>query len=299
MTSSGENLLNFVNHASSSVKNVLSKPGCFKRNTNHRRFLQKQLKMCVDHKTTDTSVSESKKTFSICKSKRKPTFPSRKIVKQTVKQEVNDVNNRSSPLVLPTINYDIAPCSQQTVSDYYMQALSDNCYDYNNNNNNNNDISNNNNSIATLVPSPFHRESELLDAGDFLSVMCPMDYSEPLSVSSTDSSSHYSSSDDDSQFGFLSGEDLVDSLDISELFVPDKHYVFPTISSIPDTRTILSVPDTPKEILQNLLDVSNDVTYTPSFDFQDECVFPDLCPPSPVSCYGMSSLETVFQRYSL
>ena len=41
---SGEHLVNFINNASTSVKTVLSKPGCFKRNTNHRRFLQKQLR---------------------------------------------------------------------------------------------------------------------------------------------------------------------------------------------------------------------------------------------------------------
>ncbi|XP_047137335.1 uncharacterized protein LOC124813837 [Hydra vulgaris] len=43
METTGINLLNFMNSATSSVQTVLAKPSCFKRNTNHRRFLQKQL----------------------------------------------------------------------------------------------------------------------------------------------------------------------------------------------------------------------------------------------------------------
>ena len=46
-TNHGHSLLSFMNLASSKVKTALEKPNTFKRNINHRRFLQKQFRAMV------------------------------------------------------------------------------------------------------------------------------------------------------------------------------------------------------------------------------------------------------------
>ena len=42
-STAGSSLLNFMNLASGNVKTALEKPANFKRNINHRRYLQKRL----------------------------------------------------------------------------------------------------------------------------------------------------------------------------------------------------------------------------------------------------------------
>jgi len=71
--SAGENLVNFINNASSCVKTVLSKPGCFKRNTNHRRFLQKQLRQNVQDNIKTLKNETSSLSRNIVKSTKDAT----------------------------------------------------------------------------------------------------------------------------------------------------------------------------------------------------------------------------------
>ncbi|XP_031571819.1 protein FAM181A-like [Actinia tenebrosa] len=57
--STGSLLLNFMNQASGNVKNALEKPANFKRNINHRRYLQKQLRNYSKRKGDNTQSKKS------------------------------------------------------------------------------------------------------------------------------------------------------------------------------------------------------------------------------------------------
>lgn len=95
INSSGENLLSFVNNASSCVKTVLAKPGCFKRNTNHRRFLQKQLKQNITSikspKTFDDKDEELKKNNESVKKNFRINKIKHRAIKKTKRTTVKDV----------------------------------------------------------------------------------------------------------------------------------------------------------------------------------------------------------------
>ncbi|EDO40089.1 predicted protein [Nematostella vectensis] len=58
---SGSSLLNFMNLASGNVKTALEKPANFKRNINHRRYLQKQLRNYSKRKTDSPAKKSSNK----------------------------------------------------------------------------------------------------------------------------------------------------------------------------------------------------------------------------------------------
>lgn len=56
----GSSLLNFMNLASGNVKNALEKPANFKRNINHRRYLQKQLRNYGKRKPSEFILKKPK-----------------------------------------------------------------------------------------------------------------------------------------------------------------------------------------------------------------------------------------------
>ena len=56
----GSSLLNFMNLASGNVKNALEKPANFKRNINHRRYLQKQLRNYGKRKPSEFMLKKPK-----------------------------------------------------------------------------------------------------------------------------------------------------------------------------------------------------------------------------------------------
>lgn len=63
----GQSLIKFMSLATGSVKMALQKPANYKKNINHRRYLQKQLKICTRRKRRNTkgksaAAAQSKKT---------------------------------------------------------------------------------------------------------------------------------------------------------------------------------------------------------------------------------------------
>ena len=59
----GSSLLNFMNLASGNVKTALEKPANFKRNINHRRYLQKQLRNYAKRKPSELTLKKPKDVF--------------------------------------------------------------------------------------------------------------------------------------------------------------------------------------------------------------------------------------------
>ncbi|XP_068672358.1 uncharacterized protein [Montipora foliosa] len=59
----GSSLLTFMNLASGNVKNALEKPANFKRNINHRRYLQKQLRNFGKRKPSEMILKKPKDVF--------------------------------------------------------------------------------------------------------------------------------------------------------------------------------------------------------------------------------------------
>jgi hypothetical protein len=58
----GQSLINFMTLATGSVKTALQKPANYKKNINHRRYLQKQLKICSRRKKRNTKAKTGPKT---------------------------------------------------------------------------------------------------------------------------------------------------------------------------------------------------------------------------------------------
>lgn len=188
MESSGENLLTFMNNASSSVKTVLSKPGCFKRNTNHRRFLQKQLKQSAQHKTeaVDTDTLEKVTSPTLVKSKRinitKSKIKSLRKRKRRL-QKVPCLSNIPSP----TMEYNrVIDFEDRT---FYPETT-----------------------VLNMSSKQNVYEQIFIDSDDLTPTFSP-NYQRSFSTSSYGS--------DDVTNDFMSGEDLVRSLDITDLFDPE------------------------------------------------------------------------------
>ena len=58
----GQSLIKFMSLATGSVKTALQKPANYKKNINHRRYLQKQLKICTRRKKRSTKAKTTQKT---------------------------------------------------------------------------------------------------------------------------------------------------------------------------------------------------------------------------------------------
>lgn len=204
-----ENLLDFLNTASSSVKNVLARPSCFKRNTNHRRFLQKQLKVS---KQREGSASANRRVathqqFTLSKGRQRTTSRKKtqainsevlatKMQTQCVKQKSFSDNNQSivymgledSQDLQKQMNY-LAECKKFSEM---VDDLVDNLLDSSSNCSHDETEQRR---ITEMQSNTFQRSGSI--------------------------SSYSSSSDEEIHAEFLSGEDLLRCLDISELFVPE------------------------------------------------------------------------------
>ena len=229
-----ENLLNFVNNASSNVKTVLSKPGCFKRNTNHRRFLQKQLRLSAQKTPTESMAKNpegSKKTFAISKIRKSKSNRSRIFVRGATPSNVNVTQTTTFPLMMmslpisqPQRRYnnirgtEEGSCKNNELNtlDEMVQAHGEGLYEQ---------LQGLDTDCQKFSAVVDQIVDNLLDSSlDFESwsleeqrVNSHSSYSRSGSVSSN------ASSEDDymNNVDFMSGEELVRSLDISDLFIPD------------------------------------------------------------------------------
>ena len=188
--SSGENLLSFMNSASSCVKTVLSKPGSFKRNTNHRRFLQKQLRQQQTEASVATAENQDKKSFIINKTVKKTITKTKSRILQRKKTKAIEACQR---VPSPTVEYTQTDTSEESI--FYPDTYI---------------INHKQNYSVSPVEYVTDTSSELYNI--LSNGYCR-----------SDSSSSYASSEEDFGYSdFLSGEDLVRSLDITDLFVPEK-----------------------------------------------------------------------------
>ena len=277
MESSGENLISFMNSVTSSVKTVLAKPGCFKRNTNHRRFLQKQLRQTVQQQTdggpaapssnnknkennTDVSVQGvlPSALSSISKLQKRKLAKSKSRALKKVKTEYIDIIPVVNDLPSPTFDYN--PGSLIDERTYYSE-------------------------IAPYASSP--KRLCLDGTTGFVTEFytTTTQYSDQSSDNSFISSDSYGSrsnspvSDADSCCGnndFLTGEELVKTLDVTDLFVPDDD------------------PTTSKFISTSMYDICMD--YTTSYMTSSNKVG-DMSVEE--SRYMIASFERALQKYHL
>ena len=210
---SAESLLNFINTASSSVKNVLTRPGCFKRNTNHRRFLQKQLKVSSTQRTEPSSRKElAKKPFALSKIKQRNAERKRNDVTNiaelvgvprrnaTPKHKINDLIKGQFSIKRDVVD----PHDLQQELQYL-----DECKKFSK-------------MVDDLVDNLLESSSNKSNASENEQSAREM-ATTPAYIRSGSVSSYSSSSEEEINFDFLSGEELVRSLDISELFIPEGH----------------------------------------------------------------------------
>ena len=257
--SPGENLINFINNASTCVKSVLSKPGCFKRNTNHRRFLQKQLRQNVQDniKTLRENATAAKRTKAqptqdqdtgVKLDENEPPSPAKQIESHTlqtkthlkVKQKTIRKKRRynpirlspppmlqpPAPLLIPSPMSECSPeISLPDLQKYFQHALSKETNITENQVffNTSRDIFNNYQPIPSPDNSVFENNTQHFNIGlpqTFLTIPTPH-----LARKSSSSSYASSVSTTEEDFGFsdfLSGEDLMRSLEFNDLFIPEK-----------------------------------------------------------------------------
>eukprot|EP00112_Aurelia_sp_Birch-Aquarium-sp1_P010593 Seg2257.2 transcript_id=Seg2257.2/GoldUCD/mRNA.D3Y31 product="Protein FAM181B" protein_id=Seg2257.2/GoldUCD/D3Y31 len=209
---SAESLLNFINTASSSVKNVLTRPGCFKRNTNHRRFLQKQLKVTSTRTEPFSRKELAKKPFALSK-----------IKQRNAEKKKNDVTNMAELVGVPrrnatpknrindlikgqfSIKRDVVDAHDLQKELQYL----DECKKFSK-------------MVDDLVDNLLESSSNKSNASENEQSVRATPIT-PGYIRSGSVSSYSSSSEEEINFDFLSGEELVRSLDISELFIPEGH----------------------------------------------------------------------------
>uniref|UniRef100_A0A7M5VC56 Uncharacterized protein n=1 Tax=Clytia hemisphaerica TaxID=252671 RepID=A0A7M5VC56_9CNID len=259
--SPGENLINFINNASTCVKSVLSKPGSFKRNTNHRRFLQKQLRQNVQDniKTLRENATTAKRTKAqstqeqdtgVKLDENQPPSPVKQIESHPIapkatfktkqktirkKRRYNPIRLSPPPMLQPPVALLIpspmAECAPEVnlpnLQKYFQHALAKETTILPNQtffNTTPRDIGNNYQPIPSPDNSVFENNLQYFDMGlpaqTFLTIPAPH-------VARKSSSSSYASSvsTTEEDFGFsdfLSGEDLMRSLEFNDLFIPEK-----------------------------------------------------------------------------
>ena len=266
--SPAESLLSFLNTASSSVKNVLARPGCFKRNTNHRRFLQKQLRVTTRGSETVTRKQEiSKKQFALSKVKQRNsmkrrteesfpddaslrrTLPPRKRINTTAKEQYTAKRNVIATNEVQNELQYLDECKR-------FSAMVDDLVD-------------------NLLDSSSQGESNQRLTNETSQVS-----SHSYTRSGSISSSYSSASEEEIIPDFMSGEELVRSLDISELFIPEGH------SSPVEQRCFRQEPYS-----------DNDYQMVPGNDspVHEEYMYEtDL-----IDVQGMPVFENVFRQFSL
>lgn len=261
MEDSADTLLSFINNVSSSVKTVLSKPGNFKRNTNHRRFLQKQLKLNCQALATEKSDRKvtREKLYSLNKICGRVSSGDMESVAHIHKKSLRSKNFfeqstlRNASLVKGIQTNEIAENKDALHEDEVCQVDDTSC------------LTPLSNYSPSPVPSPTYDHNEIVkDELDSFYADCFYEEAErlhscraftmstcmPLELSTTDFSSapfnarglpspSYpfctpSSAVDLRSPEFLSGEDLVNSLNISDLFVPCREDLTDRGSSFPN-----------------------------------------------------------------
>lgn len=188
----GQSLLKFMTLATGSVKTALQKPENYKKNINHRRYLQKQLKICPRRKRRNT----------------KGTTAHKKKNNNHIKAQQNLMFNKSNNEVFPLSNGEQIPQNNMFVSHNTAQVLSPST-----------------NEIQTYLANDIHSQYA------WNSFACSPDYgnqTDPVSPLTTlctnsfvrDDSFHGLINEESEQF--LTGEELTQVLDIKDLFVPEK-----------------------------------------------------------------------------
>ena len=220
MEPSGVNLLNFMNSATSSVQTVLSKPSCFKRNTNHRRFLQKQLLQYHIDSKDSTSLSKLIPASITQKPKHRTIKKTKSI---TLKHKQRGWKFSNQPRVpSPTMDYlqfieleNASFYSEPSLFETKIQGSEEIYFERNSQIQNENydnpfdgfffpDV---NNSFKQESASPSHSTSSF------------------CSSYSPECEDAHLSENDMEYTEFLTGEELVMTLKESELFVPENCYV--------------------------------------------------------------------------
>lgn len=209
---STEGLLNFLNTASSSVKNVLARPSCFKRNTNHRRFIQKQLKVSKQRSASPSSTVKliPKQQFPLNKARQRTTTRKRT---ETIKREVNSMNRNST---VQRCEHEYQSNEQSIfnmrIGDHHSDLQRDMHYFA--------ECKKFSEMVDDLVDNLLDSSSSSSQDVNYKKIArteAPThSYCRSGSVSS-----YSSSSEEDINSEFLSGEELLRCLDISELFVPE------------------------------------------------------------------------------
>ena len=237
---SGENLINFMNSVTSSVKTVLAKPGCFKRNTNHRRFLQKQLRQTVqqqsdtisrprEHPPIERNISPNTMT-RIQKRKLAKSSPRTKTIKKERDDVYIEIESSVSNSDVPSPTYEYNP--SHIIHDEHLYYTE--------------------NSLDTLFDAPSPKKIRIEDASDILtecyndnscSEHSEYNFAPSSSENNSRSSSpvsYTSSGSDDECFSseFLTAEELLQTLDVTDLFVPDNASKF-ICTSLYDVSDIL------------------------------------------------------------
>ena len=208
---STEGLLNFLNTASSSVKSVLARPSCFKRNTNHRRFIQKQLKVSKQRSESPSSTVKliPKQQFPLNKARQR-TAPRKRT--EIAKREVNSTN-RNSTVQRCELEY------QSNEQSIFNMRIGDHS-DVNREMHYFDECKKFSEMVDDLVDNLLDSSSSSSQDENYQK-MARTEVPIHSYCRSGSVSSYSSSSEEDINPEFLSGEELLRCLDISELFVPE------------------------------------------------------------------------------
>ena len=197
----GQSLINFMTLATGSVKTALQKPANYKKNINHRRYLQKQLKICTRRKKRSTKAKTGPKTKKVAKKQTALGTASEVWFGHTKGGEIFMASEGNSNQYFSTSNYQFypseAPCNGLENGYSFENSLI-------NNTNFQNGFAWNNFTHSGHEQNNFFPAHQMDNTGTL--------FKDDILGDVIDESGEQ----------FLSGEELTRVLDIKDLFVPER-----------------------------------------------------------------------------
>ena len=269
----GSSLLNFMNLASGNVKTALEKPANFKRNINHRRYLQKQLRNYAKRKPGEFTLKKPKDVLKHRSNTQTgdKLGVSRNSSRHEGSSKKSDKNTEAVNREKPSLRERNLPPSfwQEPVIEDSMETYMYSVYPYH--------------ARAGESGDPYNTAFETYNEcwNECVAREIPAEELSPSAESVPSVSSEEAICDD-----FMTGEELTQSIDIKDLYVPELYITDRTPREHSQGEGIYLAPISPTQYVLTPTTCSDQAYFNFSFDHD-----PSGLPPFAMAFLSPGSLS--------